>query len=78
MKASQRPVQTQNVGDAPETTRIYLPGFSERVHLALERAGYDAVSLRAASQLDLEAVDGIGPATARKIREAFEEWASVR
>ena len=75
MRASERPSHAQNVGDAPETTRVYLPDLPERVHLALERAGYDAVSLRAASQLDLEAVDGIGPATARKIRKAFEEWA---
>lgn len=75
MKASESPSNAQKVGKAPETTRIYLPGFPEWVHLALERVGYDAVSLRAASQLDLEAVDGIGPATARKIREAFDEWA---
>jgi len=64
----------QTVGDAGESTRIYLPGLPERVHIALQRAGYDAESLRLASLADLEAVAGIGRATARKIREAFEEW----
>jgi DNA integrity scanning protein DisA with diadenylate cyclase activity len=68
----------QKGGDPPQTpegTRIYLPDLPEWVHLALEAAGYDAETLRTASQLDLEAVDGIGKATARKIRKTFEEWA---
>ena len=74
VRSSESVSTTQTVGDAGESTRIYLPGLPERVHVALERAGYDAASLRLASQADLEAVAGIGRATARKIRESFEEW----
>jgi DNA integrity scanning protein DisA with diadenylate cyclase activity len=77
MKGSQSPSNAQNVGDPPQTTRIYLPGLPEWVHVALEEAGYDAETLREASAADLEAVDGIGKATARKIRKAFEEWAEA-
>jgi DNA integrity scanning protein DisA with diadenylate cyclase activity len=77
MKGSQSPSNVQNVGDPPQTTRIYLPGLPEWVHLALERAGYDAETLPYATQAELEAVDGIGKATARMIRKAFEEWAEA-
>ena len=76
IRSSESLSKGQTVGDAGEPTRIYLPGLPEWVHEALERAGYDAASVRLASQADLEAVAGIGRATARKIRQSFDEWQS--
>jgi len=76
VRSSESLSKAQTVGDAGETTRIYLPDLPEWVHVALERAGYDAASVRLASQADLEAVAGIGRATARKIRASFDDWES--
>ncbi len=51
---------------------LYLgPGFSERLHQELTRAGYLTMDdLRAASDAELRRVPGVGPATLAKIRAA--------
>jgi DNA integrity scanning protein DisA with diadenylate cyclase activity len=49
--------------------------MSEKIHLALEAAGYTADTLKEASEEDLKKVPGIGKSRARVIRKRFEAWA---
>jgi len=53
---------------------LYLgDGFNEKAHLALAKAGYlTKDSLRAASDQDLLAVDGVGKATLTRIRDVLK------
>jgi len=52
---------------------LYLGSeFNEKIHLALAKAGYlSNGALRAASDQDLLAIDGVGPATLKQIRYAL-------
>ena len=57
--------------DRTQDTGFYFPWLSERLHIALEEAGYDNVALlRSLSTKDLMEVPGIGKATAKRILEA--------
>ena len=54
-----------------------VSGVGESKAVALRDAGYESIEdLRTASREELEAVDGIGPATARKLKKAGEATAS--
>lgn len=57
----------------PDLPNLYLGGeFSERLHLALAKAGYlTRGDLRATSDEELRRVEGVGPATLEKIRTAL-------
>ena len=63
-----------NMDAAGKGANLYLgDGFSEKLHLALYGAGYSTgISLRVASDEELLAVEGVGPATLAKIRAALK------
>ena len=58
-------------GEMVELREPFAPGLTDEQLGALRAAGYgDVASIRAASDEQLLAVDGIGPATVKKLREA--------
>ncbi|MBX3056922.1 MAG: hypothetical protein KF770_10660 [Anaerolineae bacterium] len=61
------------VGAVPDFHPL-LPGVGEEIAAALAAAGYgDVGRVRAASDSELLAISGIGPARLRKIREVLNE-----